>query len=1047
MENALARCKQLENEHDTEIEEMERFHEEDLARLRVLLQATDAELADLRRSAQTQRQNSEGARSQREHDLEQQLRRSEEKHLARERELEAQLAKAETARSGRERDLEAQLRKAEKLAAAKDKELHELLDAPLSATSSSDFESKLQAAERAQIEQRAALETAQQALEDAEQRQRQLEMQLRQQELEHQSRMDELEARLAAEQTEKAGSHSTLRTQLDTLRRELEAERAARAEDSTRHREQIDALVHGQDETMARLRSELSAEKTRMAQLDRDRQAAEASRTVAEEAASRLRSELANAQSTATAAQTRAAEALHQAQAAEQRLQSEQSQQQRLREDVTVAQAAARSAEDRLQRLEQQLQEEESQRRAAADEVSRLQRAVAERDAQLATALAAHDMEKEHLQRRVSSTTLAQTAPLQQEIARLQAELDAELARSAETRQELRTLRLRLADTEDQAAKHQLQMKAGEMQLLEKTSRLADLEENHRREIATLKHKLQAAQQDLESMQAQVEHLRELLARERESHSMDMAQSQKELAEAKAQAMEYASMAESDATEKLAEANERLHQLETERQTEKEHGEQEMRNLRQKLAELERQNQEAQERQAAEKSRLDELKQRLQAERQRADQAETMLHEHDAHALKRERAVHHGRPSSDRPGVVFGNMDAKRLSEHDKEQLCLRDEALRAVNMRRLEARMALVEADRRLRAAQDRVEREDTAEARAALARADAERQAAAAALATVNQEFDQLAAEVLQRLQKEEADRLSRGELMMADDDTLSSSNAPNSAVSLQDKIADLERQLEQAGPAAVEAAERNMQALRDRYDHQLEALRRYSDDAQGKVAALETELARLRELRSMESVAKHAALKRLREEVADWMATCLEEADLNESNLMDRLQDGTRLCLLANFIDEVEDELRALEEQHGLSQEVVVDHRDRDITAQIRERELMEVQYIQGAVAGSKQALSNIRAFVEWARGAGINNPDVFQPEDLVEDVDPRRVLEGLLEVARHARGIPLPSSVAAHRALFQPEPPVSLKEESKIRRNKRERNVVWGDGGKE
>ncbi|EDQ90370.1 uncharacterized protein MONBRDRAFT_32092 [Monosiga brevicollis MX1] len=85
-------------------------------------------------------------------------------------------------------------------------------------------------------------------------------------------------------------------------------------------------------------------------------------------------------------------------------------------------------------------------------------------------------------------------------------------------------------------------------------------------------------------------------------------------------------------------------------------------------------------------------------------------------------------------------------------------------------------------------------------------------------------------------------------------------------------------------------------------------------------------------------------------------------------------------------------------------------------IRTRPLQYCRYEPIARSGTDKAHSNINNFIEWARSLGLENPDVFELEDLTELRDERRFIWSLYDVARRTRGIRVPRLVWIERIRF-------------------------------
>eukprot|EP00730_Choanoeca_flexa_P000927 TRINITY_DN10400_c0_g1_i2.p1 TRINITY_DN10400_c0_g1~~TRINITY_DN10400_c0_g1_i2.p1 ORF type:complete len:238 (+),score=39.30 TRINITY_DN10400_c0_g1_i2:3-716(+) len=71
---------------------------------------------------------------------------------------------------------------------------------------------------------------------------------------------------------------------------------------------------------------------------------------------------------------------------------------------------------------------------------------------------------------------------------------------------------------------------------------------------------------------------------------------------------------------------------------------------------------------------------------------------------------------------------------------------------------------------------------------------------------------------------------------------------------------------------------------------------------------------------------------------------------------------------------------------------------------------------AKAGTDKARVNITNFIVWARELGLKDPDVFEVEDLTQLRDERRVLWGLMDVARRTRRIRVPRLVWLERMRY-------------------------------
>lgn len=73
---------------------------------------------------------------------------------------------------------------------------------------------------------------------------------------------------------------------------------------------------------------------------------------------------------------------------------------------------------------------------------------------------------------------------------------------------------------------------------------------------------------------------------------------------------------------------------------------------------------------------------------------------------------------------------------------------------------------------------------------------------------------------------------------------------------------------------------------------------------------------------------------------------------------------------------------------------------------------------AERGGRKARENVASFLRWAKGLGLVNRLAFAVDDLVRYRDPRRVIYGLLDVARRLRGMQVPKYVAFEVSLTVP-----------------------------
>lgn len=87
-------------------------------------------------------------------------------------------------------------------------------------------------------------------------------------------------------------------------------------------------------------------------------------------------------------------------------------------------------------------------------------------------------------------------------------------------------------------------------------------------------------------------------------------------------------------------------------------------------------------------------------------------------------------------------------------------------------------------------------------------------------------------------------------------------------------------------------------------------------------------------------------------------------------------------------------------------------------IKTRNLPYCAFEPKAKAGTQRGRQNVENFIAWARDLGLRDPDVFNADDLIRIKDARRVLWGLLDVARRTRRMRLPRTVWLERLKHLP-----------------------------
>lgn len=131
--------------------------------------------------------------------------------------------------------------------------------------------------------------------------------------------------------------------------------------------------------------------------------------------------------------------------------------------------------------------------------------------------------------------------------------------------------------------------------------------------------------------------------------------------------------------------------------------------------------------------------------------------------------------------------------------------------------------------------------------------------------------------------------------------------------------------------------------------------------------------------------------REDLADWLSTLLG-CQLRQQTLLKSLESGEVLCRLAARVN----------------------------AAEHKAAPLRRLPAAPEATRGSNsfQARDTMIRFLAWARGLGIAEGTLFEPDDLVDHKNEKQVLNCLMEIARLARALPPPRMVQMERDLDQP-----------------------------
>ncbi|EGD83470.1 hypothetical protein PTSG_04078 [Salpingoeca rosetta] len=682
----------------------------------------------------------------------------------------------------------------------------------------------------------------------------------------------------------------------------------------------------------------------------------------------------------------------------------------------------------------------EAEERAREAELAKATAAatVEARDQELETSKAAHEEELAKLR-----AALADDAD--KRAGALAAELEEAKAAGEEERKRVLAAQKETQEVEEQlaAAQHDLQSARSKLDLLELQQRegaeqaeqtKSSLEARVRDLEQQLLDQEHAAQEKLETAET---HLRSTLETERSHYDTEVARLREQLEEARTAAATTRAQVEEETASKLEDAQRKLESVETLAASRKERYDNEVKLLRLRCMEAER-------KESSARLERDMLSQKMAALQARKEELEAELDtKTSAHRLKVEdlqRRVSEAETEARDRAVAnasllrrFREMSLSNLRPEDVDLICVQDEEARAANKRRLQARMELEEAEGQLEAARKEDAEHQTPGTRQAVEDARVRQQQAQGRLQQAEIAFHSAAERALRRLrEEEEAKEQEAGEAFGADSGSAAREEMLLRAhADAQLEIARLDRELNSSRRSAEDAAADQIMALRLEHSSKIKELsdqraadQRRLQDLQSLVDELRAQLdERARGGDGHDGGAHHGEAattskeRKLFESVAEWVNLLLE-TDLTADTLIDELRDGKLLCQLANIVDEVEEKLRELEAEQGPSDEVVITRECQDITSFIRERDLLEVQYLEEAEPGNEAALSNIRAFIEWAQCLGIKYPSVFEEEDLVHDEDHRQVVTGIMDVAYRVRGLPLPHEVEDHRATAEP-----------------------------
>jgi hypothetical protein len=831
----------------------------------------------------------------------------------------------------------------------------------------------------------------------AEQRARQM---LADQERAQQAELDAAKQALAASQAAQ-GSHTATQEELNRLQGlvdKLKAEHARASDDS--HAKHLQAMGELQGKLA---QADAAVLVGKQASADKDRLLREA-----QDAARHAELKLSSQQGAVTGVEGQLATARERTQRAEAEAEALESQlgearrkARQLEADLLSSRHGEGEMERKLAEIQAALAREAAERAALQAKELELAAAVRQQQALVSGLQGDLDRERSSSDRSASLGDSARIAALEDEIARLKAELALAQQALEALRKENADLHAQLLERDTQLTQLELKVRQHDLKMVEKDEAMEDLKSNHRSDMTGLTHKNEDLEHELERAKRELDGLRINRDSERDRLAAEMAEQRAALQAAQAALAAAQSAADPTAGDRLVQTQDRLTEVEGRFKTQRERYEDEIKQLRLRCMEAER-NETAN---RLEKDRLDlKLNGTLSDVEQLKAALAALQAQMDGNAA--EAPLGHSKRYQD--------MDIDHLTERDVADLCLHDDPTRMAHRRRLEAQLELAEAIEAANAAQAAYDaKRDGTNARAVAAAQD-RRRLAGDEVEDSQRGFDHQSQMALDRLRMAERAR----ELEEANPETvrvISRENVLDKTSEAQKEIVELSHRLKVMSNALETAVPANGTEVSDssdrnelKYQTQSDYMKEQHDKDRARIEGLEQQLrtaavdaARQRneaeeKARQAEAARRQSDLERsavdplldTKHEVAAWINELLE-TDLQGETLLDDLKSGVVLCQVANVVDEVEEQLRHDEDEVGLSEEVVVDEQGRDITPSVRERELMEVQFLEPAPPGSQDAKSNIKAFIEWARGLGLDRPDVFAAPDLTHDMDPARV----------------------------------------------------------
>lgn len=845
---------------------------------------------------------------------------------------------------------------------------------------------------------------------------------------------------ISALESELVKAQSRQTTDVSSLKHENDRLKAAMETMCEQHQAELERLEKsasgsrekGQQQT-GQLQEELAAAKMDVARLERELAASEQDCRLAntrnqatEERIAAYEKQINSTKDRATRAEAEIEEVLKQ-------LSELKIANRKLTTDSQVAEHSIADLETQLQDAQTRCDREKTARQELEQKKIDLEAKIKEAQAQVEAMEQQFQTDRNQLSKSMTTEATQRTAELNGRIQQLEKEVELAHKSADHAKEETSALHAKLLDTENVVAQSQLRLEQSELKLLEKDEQLQDLQNEQRRKTVQLQHDLDDAEHERERLARELEMHKSAAARDRTQLTEEVEELHQRLKEQQFKHSAALAAVDADVADKsraLSQATAKVQELEEDlaaaKAGKREAREQEVQQLADDL-------------ELAQKQRDDALKQRSTLEQdlaaleeeQRALQEQVMLLEGELRAQQ---------ASGSKPPVHlrFAEMDASNLSEEQAIELCLRDEETEEARMQLLEHVLALTIADDALTDAQEAFDADPSDANKAALEQATLERQRTEAVKDEAEPAFEETARSALERLQKQEKELAAHEDPRFVEDFEDSRPLLFDRHGQAQQQIVEMLRQLRELreleqGQPTDGGQSKDLEAMHAQNESTISGLQQQLEEQK----ALLEEQARAMEnakrahsndghdhnddsARDAETSVDAEDLKNLRVELSNWI-NLLAEADTKPETLMEDLKDGIALCKVANSIEESEELNRMLEDERGLIEEVAIDEQGLDITYQIRNRELMDVQYLPDATPGSDDAASNVEAFITWAEGAGVYNPEVFCPEDLIENESEENVLFGLLRVARRTRNIELPEILKRERAPFQPSKP--------------------------